>query len=156
MEMFSLSKKESSESYMNKVKTFCKVTFEGKLENIYANNLTYEQIEKFMTIVISPNHVKSLLVEPEDLSLHKEYYSCLYQYSHKKLAKMLLNPVCGYLFTDFILSGNLTQFISTCSTMSQNPETYEIASQSFLLIIMGKDKKALKAAGLTSSSLSMI
>mmetsp|Transcript_6959 Transcript_6959/g.7782 ORF Transcript_6959/g.7782 Transcript_6959/m.7782 type:complete len:196 (+) Transcript_6959:672-1259(+) len=151
-ETFSLSKKESSESYMNKVKAFCTAIFGDKLESLSHSNLTYAQIEKFMSIVISPNHVKSLLVESEDLNLHKEYYSCLYQYSHKKIAKMLLNSVCGYLFTDFINSGNLTQFITTCSTMSQNPKTYEATSKNFLLMIQGKYRKASKASGLTKCS----
>lgn len=155
MEMFQLSKKESSESYMSKVKVFCTNTFGDNLESLHNYNLTYEQVERFMSIVISPNHVKSLLVESEDLTLHKEYYSCLYQYSHKKLAKMLLTPVCGYLFTDFINSGNLTKFITSCSTMSQNPDTYDSASENFLNIIQGKDKKALKAAGLTEAPLRM-
>lgn len=144
MEIFSLSKKESSESYMLKIRSFCIIILESKMESLEKNNLTFEQIEKFLSIVISPNHVKNLL-DSEDLALHKEFYSCLYQYSHKRLAKMLMSPVCGYLFTDFVISGNLTQFITACPTMSQNFETYEIASRNFLLIIMGKDKKANKA-----------
>ena len=109
---FTLSKKESAESYLKKVKTFSSQIFAENLQKV-SGNVTYEQIEKFLSILISPNHVKNLLTEAGDLALHKEFYSCLYQYSHKKLAKMLMNPICGYLFSDFITSGNLTQFIST-------------------------------------------
>lgn len=156
MEQFSLTKKESSESYMVKIRTFCTKLFNEKLINVVQEGLTHSQVEKFLSILISPNHIKDLLTEADDMTLHKEYYSCLYQYSHKKLAKMLVNPVCGYLFTEFITSGNLTQFISTCTTMNQNAEVYESAGKSFLMIIMGQDAKAIKGASSMRASQSVV
>lgn len=156
MEQFSLTKKESSESYMVKIRTFCTKLFSEKLINVVQEGLTHSQVEKFLSILISPNHIKDLLTEADDMTLHKEYYSCLYQYSHKKLAKMLVNPVCGYLFTEFITSGNLTQFISTCTTMNQNAEVYESAGKSFLMIIMGQDAKAIKGASSMRASQSVV
>lgn len=138
---FNLHKKESSESYMNKINQFCIETFNTKLEAMTVWGVTFDQVEKFMSVMVSPNHIKGSLTSDSDLSLYKDFYSCLYQYSHKKLANMLLSPVCGYLFTDFINSGNLTNFISTCSTMSQHPETYRKAGAHFITIISGKDKK---------------
>lgn len=143
MSQFTLTKKESSESYLQKVRVFCQQLFgQGMLATA---TVTYEQIEKFLSILISPNHIKKMLVNTDDLALYEEFYSCLYQYSHKKLARMLTNPVCGYLFTDFVVSGNLTQFITTCTTMNQNAEVYESASKSFLMLISGEDPKALKS-----------
>jgi hypothetical protein len=145
-EFYVITKKDSTATYMEKIHHFTFINFSQKAEDLNSKGLTIEQVEKFMSIVISPNHVKSALTDITDINLHKDYYSCLYQYSHKKLANMLLSPVCGYLFTDFINSRNLTNFISTCSTMSQNPEAYEKAGTNFLQIIMGMDKKAVKAA----------
>lgn len=153
---FSLSKKESSESYLKKVNTLCSQLFLNEEQKIFSFGLTYDQVEKFLSILISPSHVKAVLTEAEDLALHKEFYSCLYQYSHKKLAKMLMNPVCGYLFTEFITSGNLTQFISTWTTMNQNADVYLSASQSFLKIINGEDPKAIKAAASLKSSVQVV
>ena len=138
---YDLDTKESSQSYLHKIKEFSYRLFLNRVEELCFLGLTIDRVEKFLAIVISPNHVKPTLKDPEDIALHKEYYSCIYQYSHKKLAKMLLNPVCGHLFTDFVNSGNLTKFISTCSTMSQNFDVYDKAGKSFLEIIKGKTKK---------------
>lgn len=141
---YELDTKESSESYLKKIKEFSCRLFYNKVEELCFKGLTIDKVEKFLSIVISPNHVKPTLKEVEDLTLHKEFYSCIYQYSHKKLAGMLSNPVCGYLFTDFVNSGNLTKFIFTCSTMSQNSEVYDKAGKSFLEIIKGKTQKPCK------------
>ena len=151
-EFYIITKKDSTAIYLEKIHQFTFINFYQKIEDLTSKGLTIEQVEKFMSIVISPNHIKSTLTDTSDINLHKDFYSCLYQYSHKKLANMLLSPVCGYLFTDFINSRNLTTFISTCSTMSQNPEAYEKAGMNFLQIIMGMDKKALKAANSMKAS----
>lgn len=155
-EFYVITKKDSTANYMEKIHYFTLINFSQKTEDLNSKGLTIDQVEKFMSIMISPNHVKSALTDITDINLHKDYYSCLYQYSHKKLANMLLSPVCGYLFTDFINSRNLTNFISTCSTMSQHPEAYEKAGINFLQIIMGLDKKAVKAAKSMKVSQSVI
>lgn len=113
MNMFTLDKKESSASYLDKIRLFCTQTFTTQIEQMKDWNITYQEMEKFISIVVSPNHIKSVLKADSDLILYKDYYSCLYQYSHKKLANMLLRPVCGYLFTNFINSANFITFINS-------------------------------------------
>lgn len=153
---FTLDKKESSSSYLHKINHFCIETFSTHLEAMHSWGVTFEQIEKFISIVVSPNHIKDSLKDSTEKVLYKDYYSCLYQYSHKKLRNMLLSPVCGYLFTDFITSGNLTRFISSCSTMSQNPETYQKAGANFISIALGRDKKGNRPAVLPAPKVILI
>lgn len=153
---FTLDKKESSSSYLHKINHFCIETFSTHLEAMHGWGVTFEQVEKFISIVVSPNHIKDSLKDSTEKALYKEYYSCLYQYSHKKLRNMLLSPVCGYLFTDFITSGNLTRFISSCSTMSQNPETYQKAGANFISMALGKDKKGSRPAVFSASKAILI
>lgn len=143
--IYSLDKKESSTSYKSKIHQFVEVYFKSRETELNNWDITIQEIEKLMLIIVSPNHIKSALVEESDLVLYKDYYSCIYQYSHKKLANMLLRPVCGYLFADFINSGNLTAFIHRCSTMSLNPGVYEKAGANFMNILLGKDKKFQKS-----------
>ena len=143
--VFALDKKESTSSYMSKVHQFVEDYFKARETELESWGVTVEEIEKLMLVIVSPNHIKSALTEESDLVLYKDYYSCIYQYSHKKLANMLLRPVCGYLFADFINSGNLTAFIHRCSTMSLNPGVYEKAGANFMNILLGKDKKFPKS-----------
>jgi hypothetical protein len=143
--VFYLDKKESTTSYISKIHHFVQDCFNSRVTELENWGITVHEIEKLMQIIVSPNHIKSALFEESDLVLYKDYYSCIYQYSHKKLANMLLRPVCGYLFADFINSGNLTAFIHRCSTMSLNPGVYEKAGANFMNILLGKDKKFPKS-----------
>lgn len=132
MAKFELAKNEPTESYLKKIDTFCFSLFNDKLAALQTWGITFEEVKKFISIIVSPNHIKNSLSESADVTLYKDYYSCLYQYSHKKLAKMLMNNVCGYLFNDFITSGQLSNFISKCSTMSQHSEVYEKTAADFI------------------------
>lgn len=138
---FTLCKKEATSSYLTKINQFCIETFSTHLERMTTWGITFEEVEKFISMIVSPNHIKNSLKDDADLIMYKDYYSCLYQYSHKKLANMLLSPVCGYLFTDFINSDNFTPFINSCPTMSQHPDAYLKTGTNFISIIMGMDKK---------------
>jgi hypothetical protein len=129
---FNIDQKESTASYLEKINEFCQNTFtSGPLADSMSEwNVTLSDIKTLISIMVSPNHVKNVLKD-DDLALYKDYYSCIYKYSHKKLAKMLERQVCGYLFTDYIASGKLLTFISSCSTMSQNADTYTQAGHNF-------------------------
>jgi len=132
LSVFTLDKKESSTSYLDKIRLFCSQIFTCQIEQMQLWNITYEEMEKFISIVVSPNHIKNVLKEKTDLVLYKDYYSCLYQYSHKKLANMLSRPVCGYLFTNFINSEDFITFIRSCNTMGQNVDVYVKAGDEFV------------------------
>lgn len=133
LSMFELGKKETAESYLEKVSQFCSEVFGEKLSELDSWGISLRAIEKFIAVMVSPNHIKNALDDESDATLYKDYYSCLYQYSHKKLANMLQNRVCGFLFHHFVLDGHISNFISNCSTMSQHPEVYRKASLSFVV-----------------------
>ena len=131
LERFDLGK-ETAESYLKKIHEYCANCYSHKESELDYWSITLEEVEKFVAVMVSPNHIKNYLKEESDITLYDEYYSCLYQYSHKKLAKMLQNRACGFLFNMFVQDGHLTKFISNCSTMSQNSDVYHKASNSFV------------------------
>lgn len=139
-ETFELEKRESTQSYLSKISIYCSImkSKEAEMEN---NNITLKDVEKFVAIMVSPNHIKNSLNEGSDANLYKDYYSCLYQYSHKKLASMLCNRVCSFLFSMFIKDGHLSNFIFNCPTMSQNKDIYQKAGECFLANSLGRKKK---------------
>ena len=104
-------------------------------------DVTIEEIVKFVAIMVSPNHIKNSLNDESDANLYKDYYSWLYQYSHKKLANMLQNRVCSFLFSVFINDGHLANFIINWSTMSQHPDIYHKASKNFLSNLFISEKR---------------
>lgn len=131
-----LEKGESTESYLSKISIYCS-TMRSKEAEMEKYNITMKEVEKLIAIMVSPNHIKNSLKDVNDAALYKDYYSCLYQYSHKKLASMLSNRVCSFLFSVFINDGHLLHFISNCSTMSQNKDIYQKAGDSFLACSLG-------------------
>jgi hypothetical protein len=52
---------------------------------------------------------------------HKEFYDCLYKYSHKKLKKLLKDDCLVYLFRHFVSSGDYERFRSEDETLSKDP-----------------------------------
>jgi hypothetical protein len=151
-ETYELGKKESTESYLHKIQEFSQRILYSKLIDMREWNITLDQATKFIAIMVSPGHIKNSLTEKSDIDMHKDFYSCLYQYTHKKLANMLKNvfwdqtsqsfikmgknAVCGFLFHEFVKDGHLATFISKCSTMSQNSSVYEQMGDSFVKTIL--------------------
>lgn len=131
-EKFELSKTEKTDTYLEKITQFCQETFCTKALEMSDWNISMSEIIKFLSIIVSPTHIKFALKSEEDLSLYKEFYSCIYQYSHKKLNKMLSNKVCGFLFFEFVKEGDLERFITKCATMSQYPQIYRDMSSRFI------------------------
>lgn len=135
-EKYQLGKKDSAEDYLEKVSAFCNDTFESKRGDMQTWGISMLDVINFVAIMVSPNHIKQVLKEDTDLKLYQDFYSCLYQYSHKKLANMLKNKVCGFLFYGFVAGGHLASFIPKCSTMSQYPETYKDMASNFIETIL--------------------
>ena len=135
-ETYELQKKESDESYLYKVQEFSQRVLYSKLIDMREWNISMDQATKFIAIMVSPAHIKNSLTDEADIETHKNFYSCLYQYTHKKLANMLKNIVCGFLFQEFVNDGHLATFISKCPTMSQNPDVYEQMGASFVKTIL--------------------
>lgn len=135
-ESYDLGKKESTESYLYKIQEFSEKFLSNKLFDMKEWGITLEQTISFIAIMISPGHIKSQLTEESEIALHKDFYSCLYQYTHKKLANMLKNAVCGFLFHEFVNNGHLADFISDCPTMSQNPSVYTGMGDNFVKTIL--------------------
>jgi len=135
-EKYQLGKKDSAEDYLEKVSEFCNHTFETRRGDMQTWGISMLDVINFIAIMVSPNHIKQVLKEDTDLKLYEDFYSCLYQYSHKKLANMLKNKVCGFLFYGFVAGGHLASFIPKCSTMSQYPETYQDMASNFIETIL--------------------
>lgn len=135
-ESYDLGKKESTESYLYKIQEFSQRVLYSKLIDMREWGVTMDQATKFISVMVSPGHIKSSLTDESDIAMHKDFYSCLYQYTHKKLANMLKNIVCGFLFHEFVNDGHLASFISKCPTMSQNPSVYETMGASFVKTIL--------------------
>jgi hypothetical protein len=133
--------KETTEAYLEKIHQYCSNCFENKESELDYWGITLKDVERFVAIMVSPNHIKNDLKDESDAILYKEYYSCLYQYSHKKLAKMLQNRACGFLFNMFVQDGHLSKFISNCSTMSQHSEVYHKAGLGFVTSPFNYDLK---------------
>lgn len=133
--------KETTEAYLEKIHEYCNSSYSDKESELDYWNITLKDVEMFIAIMVSPNHIKNYIKDESEITLYKEYYSCLYQYSHKKLAKMLQNRACGFLFNTFVQDGHLTKFISNCSTMSQHSEVYHKASQGFVTSPFNYDLK---------------
>jgi hypothetical protein len=133
---FELSKSEKASSYLEKISSFCNEVFQEKTDLIRSWELSLDEIKDFMAIIVSPTHIKFTLQKESDLRLYKDFYSCLYQYSHRKLKTMLKEKVCGFLFHEFKMDGHLTNFIKQCPTMSKHSETYEEMSSTFIQTIL--------------------
>jgi len=118
-EQYQLGKKDSAEDYLEKVSEFCNHTFESKRGDMQTWGISMLDVINLIAIMVSPTHIKQVLKEDTDLKLYQDFYSCLYQYSHKKLANMLKNKVCGFLFYGFVAGGHPASFIPKCSTMTE-------------------------------------
>ena len=136
LKFYDLGKKESTESFMYKIQEFTERMLSNKLAEMNEWGIPMEQAVKFISILVSPGHVKSSMTESTEIALHKDFYSCLYQYTHKKLAYILKNRVCGFLFHEFVNDGDLETFITKCPTMSQNNATYKKMGASFVKTIL--------------------
>lgn len=135
-ELYDVEKKESSKSYLFKIQEFTLRILNDKQSEMTQWGITFDQLVKFISILVSPSHIKSSMTEPTDVALHKDFYSCLYQYTHKRLAYILANKVCGFLFCEFVNDGHLATFITKCPTMSQNTSTYEKMGAIFVKTIL--------------------
>jgi len=137
-ESYDLGKKESAESYLYKINEFSEKVLNCKMAELRQWGITMEEATKFISMMVSPSHIKTSLTEELDIALYSDFYSCLYQYSHKKLAYMLSNKVCGFLFHEFVNDGHLAAFITACPTMSQNASTYEKMGTNFVKTILNR------------------
>lgn len=140
-ETYELDKKESPDSYIQKIRAFTQSVLGVKAAEMNAWGIEFEDAAKFLSIIVSPGHIKASLTDESDIALHKDFYSCLYQYTHKKLANMLKDLVCGFLFHEFVNDGHLAGFISKCPTMSQHPSVYDKMGASFVATILNNRKE---------------
>lgn len=86
----------------------------------------------YMGMCINPTVMKKHISSAQSRSKFQNFYSCLYQYSHKKLQKLLTSRELYFMFSRFFEDGSFDSFLASDSTLGRNPEVYRKASEYFI------------------------
>lgn len=125
-ELKSLPYKERTKKFFEELDSFTSAKYRSVKEDPSAFNFSYEDISYYTGIIIWPEIMKKKFkAQHKFIKFNKNFYECVYRYSHIKLSKMFCDDVLKYMFEDYIGSGCVYQMIQEDETLRKNEDLYK-------------------------------
>lgn len=91
-----------------------------------------DELATYVGMMVNPDLVKRQANSAGLRKRHKEFYDCLYKYSHKKLKKLMKDECLVFLFRHFVSNGDYQRFKAEDDTLSKTPGIFDDAMDYFL------------------------
>lgn len=92
----------------------------------------FEDLYSYIALIVNVAFAKCSIKDKRYVNFSKLYYDCIYNYSHQKLSKIFKDKVLGFIFNDYVQSGDAYERMMVDETQSKNKEMYEDTISLFL------------------------